>query len=266
MKRILLFVVATMVAITTLAQDYKYSAGVVTGSFNALSYKMFVADNLAIQADLGFSAIATSGSGSFYYYWREEMGAATGIKCDAKLNASLWTFQLSPNVVYHLKVSEQDWCRISAVLGGGISFGYAKFNKNPEVVSDKMTYNAYPTSGQDETIVHEDMSVLEDEDKEVKYSRFLHEGFQEVGVQNSDYGKFGINAMLGIEVALKNVPITFGVDFRPGYGLMFTGHSSEYSELKEEWTADGGEGDYKETPFTFNFFDWTLSTSIRYTF
>jgi hypothetical protein len=266
MKRFSILLIAAMTAISAFAQEYKHSAGVITGSFNALSYKLFFTEKLAVQADLGFGVVATSGTGSFGYRWTEEFGAGTEVDYKAKLNASLWTFQLSPNVVYHLNIADKEWCRISAVLGGGISLGYAKFNSSPRVVSDKMIYNAYPTEGPSETIEFDNIYVLDKKDEEIKYSQLMEGGFQSVGVQNSNYGKFGVNAMLGIEVALKNAPITLGFDFRPGYGMLFTGHSKEYKELKEYWTKDGGQGDYKETPFVYSFFDWSISTSIRYTF
>lgn len=55
------------------------------------------------------------------------------------------------------------------------------------------------------------------------------------------YGKFGVNAIGGIEYKF-NIPLTIQADFRPGYGMAFTG---------------GGYG--------LSYFDWGLCFGIRYT-
>ena len=56
-----------------------------------------------------------------------------------------------------------------------------------------------------------------------------------------EIGKFGINAILGLEYKF-NIPLALQLDFRPGYGLLFT--------------DDPG----------WNHFDWNLSLSVRYAF
>lgn len=56
------------------------------------------------------------------------------------------------------------------------------------------------------------------------------------------FGKCGFNAIAGIEFELDDAPFTFGLDFRPGYEMMF------------------GHGIYG------NFFDWAIAASVRYTF
>lgn len=58
---------------------------------------------------------------------------------------------------------------------------------------------------------------------------------------NVDIGKFGVNAILGLEYKF-NIPLALQFDFRPGYGLLF----DEYSDL--------------------SYFDWNLNIGIRYTF
>jgi hypothetical protein len=55
-------------------------------------------------------------------------------------------------------------------------------------------------------------------------------------------GRFGINALLGIEYISYQSPITLGFDFRPGYGLFFD--------------------DY----MLYHAFDWGLNISLRYKF
>ena len=56
-------------------------------------------------------------------------------------------------------------------------------------------------------------------------------------------GKTGANILMGVEFGSNNIPLNFGFDFRPGYGMTFfhgivIGH----------------------------FFDWALAASIRYRF
>ncbi len=55
------------------------------------------------------------------------------------------------------------------------------------------------------------------------------------------YGKFGLNALLGVEVALE-APVNIALDFRPGYGVAFNDN------------------------YHFSFFDWALALSVRYRF
>lgn len=54
-------------------------------------------------------------------------------------------------------------------------------------------------------------------------------------------GKFGFHGMGGIEFVF-DAPVNVGLDFRPGYGLLF----DDYAEL--------------------SFFDWTVAASVRYRF
>jgi len=55
------------------------------------------------------------------------------------------------------------------------------------------------------------------------------------------YGRFGINAIGGVEYKFK-FPLTLQADFRPGYGLLFRKNISD------------------------SYFDWGLNVSARYTF
>ena len=61
-----------------------------------------------------------------------------------------------------------------------------------------------------------------------------------------DLGKFGINAILGLEYKL-NIPLTLQLDFRPGYGMLF---GEEYYGYANVW----------------NYFDWSLNAGVRYAF
>ncbi len=55
-------------------------------------------------------------------------------------------------------------------------------------------------------------------------------------------GKFGINALVGIELGFNDMPLVLGFDFRPGYGMTF---QDEYGR---------------------SFFDWSLNVGLRYCF
>lgn len=55
-------------------------------------------------------------------------------------------------------------------------------------------------------------------------------------------GKFGFNAMAGLEIGFTEAPLSLGFDFRPGYGLAF------------------------KRDLAYNYFDWRLAVSLRYCF
>ena len=55
------------------------------------------------------------------------------------------------------------------------------------------------------------------------------------------YGKFGINAIGGVEYKF-NIPLTLQGDFRPGYGMLFNKNG------------------------TVHYFDWAVCVGVRYTF
>lgn len=58
---------------------------------------------------------------------------------------------------------------------------------------------------------------------------------------SSDYvnGKFGINAIAGLQYDFNSVPLALAFDFRPGYGMSFRSDAS-------------------------HFFDWKLAFAVRY--
>lgn len=163
-----LFVVALLATMTgaAVAQDYKNSIGVIAGMTNGVSYKHFVGNKLAIQADLGFGINYAPFSAGYM-----------------SLIMNCWDFSINPNVVYQSTVTGN----LSGYLGGGLTLG--------EV-------NNY-------------------------------------GYNTCIGGKFGINAVMGLEYKLP-APLTLAFDFRPGYGLFF----------------DSYEG--------ISTFDWKLTLSLRY--
>lgn len=177
MKKFILLVSFIAIASGSLfAQDYKNSIGVVAGSLNGLSYKTFIKEKVALQTDLAFGLIATRGSMNYYGY------TIVG-------EEHAWTFQLQPNLYYQNNILDANWGNIAALVGGGVSLGYAE-----------------------------------------EFGSSIH------------LGKAGFNAIAGVEFILKNTPITIGLDFRPGYGVLFN------------------------DMLALHMFDWALAANVRYCF
>lgn len=66
----------------------------------------------------------------------------------------------------------------------------------------------------------------------------LAQGFS----SSTTLGKWGINAIAGVELGLDDAPLAISLDFRPGYGMAFVENGS------------------------VSFFDWAIAASVRYTF
>ncbi len=236
MKKILLLAVAAMTAMCAFAQDYTQSVGLVVGSLNGASYKYFISEELAIQADLGIGVMATGGSVTAL----SEMGfvgQTTKSKYVNKLNASLWTLQVAPNFIWQKNITSMDWGKLDFFVGGGLTLGYAKFTEG-----EATEYELY------------------EDGKKIDSGKYIVKPQLDAEECDEDFGKFGINAIAGLELALTDAPITIGLDFRPGYGLMFSG------EEKDEINAGYGVKITRTSSSTFSFFDWTLAATVRYTF
>jgi hypothetical protein len=67
------------------------------------------------------------------------------------------------------------------------------------------------------------------------------------GFLGGNNGLIGVGAAVGLEGIMKNAPIAFSFDFRPGYGCVLGSNG---------W---GGVG-------AFHVFDWTLNLGVRYKF
>lgn len=97
--------VAIFIVIATLSAQaqapYKHSIGVVTGNLNGVSYKTFLSDHLALQADLGYKCIVTSGQHAN--------------------NVFVQSFELNPNIMYEKNITKG----LYLFGGGGISLGYS---------------------------------------------------------------------------------------------------------------------------------------------
>ncbi|MDR0363486.1 MAG: hypothetical protein LBH92_00445 [Bacteroidales bacterium] len=93
-------------------KPYKMGIGATVGSFQGASFKMFLTDNLAFQADLGFKF------GSYRYeYYR-----------NVYTFSNFWTIEVNPNLVYEGLIKDWNVGGLHWFAGGGISFGYSLTN------------------------------------------------------------------------------------------------------------------------------------------
>ncbi len=249
MKKLSLLFVAVMAC--AFMANAQHQVGAIVGTFEGVSYKYFLTENWAIQADLGFKVIAT-GKGSDTYLAKETYDGETeiynSIKEDAefkkenpdawkeqkedekrqKYGTKGWTLELNPNLVYQNIITDFGWGDLSWFAGAGLSLGFGRYtNSAGEYVYEGETYPI----------------------KEGDYDRYGDKDEHSAGPFS---GKFGLNAIGGVELGLSEVPLVFALDFRPGYGLFFD-HESE----KEDGYKYSGNQYY-------HIFDWTLGLSVRY--
>lgn len=223
MKKLLLAAVLLLGTITMSAANYTNSVGGTAGTMYGFTYKGFVfgVDGLALQLDLGLNLPALAG----------KMIMKTGnnkMKYDFMFGDFL-EFQLNPNFVYQSEISSWGWGSLDWFIGGGLSFGLMYWYgdimlKGDELELGKSGWNTYSRSDMEKGMGFKDKDVT--------------------------YGKFGLNAIGGIELGWKKVPLAVGVDFRPGYGIGF--NETKMNDVK--------------TKQTLHFFDWALVASVRYCF
>jgi len=118
MKKIIIFALALMGATSLMAGDYTHSIGAVVGGMNGFSYKGFITDNLAIQADLGVGLTATRGITQIEtvkFDGEKDTEKFTEKEC----TYSIWDFVVNPNLVYQAPIGSG----FSLFAGGGISLG-----------------------------------------------------------------------------------------------------------------------------------------------
>ena len=71
-------------------------------------------------------------------------------------------------------------------------------------------------------------------------------------------GKFGANAIVGLEYVFKNRPLAFQIDLRPGYGLLY---SLDKRPIQVGWIFTPPVG---KNPWSH--FDWSIGFTLRRTF
>ncbi|MCQ2311378.1 MAG: hypothetical protein MJZ64_06490 [Paludibacteraceae bacterium] len=200
-------------AMTMSAADYTHSVGVNVGSQYGVSYKGFIfgVDGLALQVDLGVRLEQTAGSSTSKYDSDTYKGK---IK-----DAPMYTFEANPNVLYQKEFYTFDGGSLSWYTGGGLSLGLMGQLGKAQIKGD-------------------------DEDSEWGSGKWItdEEGKETV------YGKFGVNAVAGLELNFSNAPLALSFDFRPGYGLGFWNKKVDDVKRSE----------------TINFFDWSIAVGLRY--
>ena len=67
-------------------------------------------------------------------------------------------------------------------------------------------------------------------------------------------GKFGLNTIVGLEYVFKKKTLAIQIDFRPGYGMLFT---FDGSDVKESFSSH-------KTPW--HHYDWLIGFTLRYVF
>ena len=106
---------------------YKYSMGAVFGNMEGISYKMFVADKLAFQADLGVKFFATQ--------FGKVVTPAPYVPGDPVIPVTpiaIKTFvdvELNPHIMYQRSAKATEAGQLSWFVGVGASIGY-QFDKN----------------------------------------------------------------------------------------------------------------------------------------
>lgn len=159
-------------------------------------------------------AITTVSAKSYTY----AIGVVTGLE---------WGAGLKVNLTEHLTVlNDLSWVMMPRTVfgteGGSVAMGYSGLIDNANVA-----YQMPLTNGQGIEL-------------NLYAGGGLSLGWANVIAENGA-GKFGINALVGIEANITNAPIEFTFDFRPGYATLFT--------------KDGA----------LHGFDWGLVLGVRYT-
>lgn len=213
MKKLTLFAALLLGALTVNAGDYKHSIGVNVGNQYGVSYKAFLFDNenLALQLDLGVRLEQTSGS------MKDKYGNLSN-KYKFK-DGNIYTFEVNPNVLYQKEFFSFDGGKLSWFAGGGISLGLMGQYGSARMKSDNGSIYWY-------------------------YNRWI---VDENGAKTV-YGKFGFNAIGGVELKFTKIPLAISCDFRPGYGLGFWGKKVNGTKLNS----------------TLHFFDYEIAVGVRY--
>ena len=239
MKKTLLAAALLLGALTISAQDYTHSIGATVGNMYGVSYKGFIfgVDGLALQADLG---VKISNYGKAATITTRVDGNSNTNSGTFANSQDYFTFEVNPNVVYQRDITSGGWGKLSWYAGGGISIGMMK-------------------SGASGNFYMDDNGALHDFWWAVS-ARIDTDGDGSKDADAVDLGgKFGFNAVGGVEMSLAGAPLVIGLDFRPGYGLQFLSQ-----DMMVGMSPTGPV--MKKASITTSFFDWTLAASIRYRF
>lgn len=213
MKKLTIVAALLLGALIVNAGDYKHSIGVNVGNQYGVSYKAFLFDNenLALQIDLGVRLEETAGS------FKYKVGDSSD-KFKFK-SADFYTFEVNPNVLYQKEFFSYDGGKLSWFVGGGVSLGLMGEYSWCSIKHESWNNYDWP------------------------YRIITNENGA-----NTIYGKFGFNAIGGVELKFTKIPLAISCDFRPGYGLGFWGKKVNGEKVSN----------------TLHFFDYEIAVGVRY--
>ena len=205
------------------AKPYKYSVGIVTGMQIGPSAKFLLGKNhhFAYMHELSYAYTVTAGSG-IKFNMNNMMG---GMGFAPARRAGGWEDLIGDPGTEGW--GEEDWAAYMGGDGGGSStvmwedFSYRT----------NMAYQNRAVSG-----------------KGIDLDWYVGGGLSLGAIITHGTGaggKFGLNAIGGIEINMSNAPIAVSFDFRPGYGVLF-------------YSMSGTIG-------IQHVFDWQLALGVRYT-
>lgn len=222
MKKIFLAVVVALFSINVMAQ---HEIGGVVGGLYGLSHKYWFSGALAVQTDL---AVGLTQAATMVDYG--EMGGKKST------SFGIYDFTINPNVEYHWALPVEN---LKIYAGGGINFG----------LYDNLAKASYSAAYAYAELYQQAADYIDD------YAGDYAKAYAGAGGSGSTVnGKFGINAIVGLQYNLKSVPLALAFDFRPGYGLGFNKPYTDYDEAGNKHTEAR----------VAHFFDWKLAFAVRY--
>ncbi|MCQ2342054.1 MAG: hypothetical protein MJZ75_00975 [Paludibacteraceae bacterium] len=195
------------------AHDYQHGFGLNIGSQYGLTYKGFIfgRNDLALQVDAGINLWGTAGMAN-HQVKNLDTGSMTKRR-DSFTSMAAYDLQINPNILYQRVFKDADFGTASWYVGGGVNIGYMRQSEKAQ-------------------IRHEDWDYFP------------------MMIGKAMRGKAGVNAIAGVELHFRKVPMTLSFDYRPGYGIGWAYETYEH---------------YKNM-LQLHFYDWSLAVGLRYSF
>lgn len=134
MKKIFTLAVVALMSVSMMAQ---HEIGGIVGGLNGVSYKYWISDNLAIQADL---AVGLTAAPTGCYYKGTDIWGGT-----AQLNH--FDFMLNPNLAYHFDLPANFKVYVGGGCGIGLMGGFNGGGVLGKFIANGMVGAAYHFSG-----------------------------------------------------------------------------------------------------------------------
>ena len=112
MKKIFTVIVASLMIATSASAQHEI--GAIVGGLNGASYKYWLNENMAIQADL---AVGLTAAYAGVYYQGNNYGSGT---------FDMYDFTINPNFLYHFQLP----ANLKFYAGGGFNFGLMSYIQN----------------------------------------------------------------------------------------------------------------------------------------